>query len=468
MPARKPSFATAALTTLLLAACAGPVAPMQPIKPPAEFKEAGLWQRAAATQGSEVTVPTQWWTLFDDSTLNALQQQLIIGNENLKGTAAQVASAQAAVSASESALWPTLSVGASASRAGSPGADGRPRSTTNSYGLTASASWELDLWGRLGKAEQVAGARLQASRDDLSAARLSAQASLVQSYFSLRSAEVQQDLLARSIAAYQRSVALTQARYAAGVVSRSDVLQAETQLRSVQAQALDVAAQRAQLEHAVAVLLGQPPAALSLASTAKLPAVPAVPSLLPTTLLERRPDIAAAERRVAAAYAQIGVADTAWFPSLTLGATAGYRGSTLSSLVSAPNLAWSFGPSLTEAIFDSGARKLASAQARASADEAAAGYRQTVLTALQEVEDNLVLAHQLAGEAKLQTQAVDAARRNLEIVQDQYKAGTVSFLNVASAQTELLNSELSLNALQTRQLLAVNQLLKNIAGTWRD
>lgn len=259
---------------------------------------------------------------------------------------------------------------------------------------------------------------------------------------------------------------LTQIRYDGGVAARTDVLQAQTQLKSTQAQAADLSAQRAQLEHAVAVLLGVAPASLGLERNAVLPPAPVVPQMLPATLLERRPDIAAAQRRVTAAYAQIGVADAAFFPDLTLSANAGYRGSTLAKLVSAPNLLWSLGTSLTEAIFDGGQRKLASAQARAAADRATATYRQTVLTALQEVEDNLVLSDQLQREAQLQGEALQAAERNLEITRDQYRAGTVSYLSVVIAQTAALSSESNLLTVRNRLLSAVNQLLKNIAGRW--
>jgi NodT family efflux transporter outer membrane factor (OMF) lipoprotein len=310
---------------------------------------------------------------------------------------------------------------------------------------------------------------LQASLDDLAAARLSAQATLTQSYFALRAAELQQAVITRSVVAYQRSLDLTQARYQAGVVGQTDVLQAQTQLESAQVQALEASNQRAQLEHAIAVLLGQPPAALSLARAAAetaLPTPPAVPELLPSTLLQRRPDIAAAERRVAAAYAQIGVADAAFFPSLTLSANPGLRGASLSQLASAPTLFWSVGAALAQKLYDGGALRAASEQARANADQASATYRQTVLTALQEVEDNLLLAHQLQAETALQAEALQHAQRNLEITQEQYRVGTVSYLNVVTAQATALSSERTLLDLRTRQLNAVNQLLKNVAGRW--
>jgi NodT family efflux transporter outer membrane factor (OMF) lipoprotein len=451
---------------LLLAACAVTrVEPPPPTPPAAQYKEAGDWQRARAGD----PVPDDWWTLFKDPVLDGLQHRLVIGNETLKSAVASVASARAVVQASRTVMWPTLSAGLGASRSGSPGsaAAGNTRNTSNSLSLSATANWEADLWGRLSLASSGAQASLQASADDLAAARLSAQALLAQTYFSLRTADAQLSLLDRSVVAYQRSLDLTQVRYDGGVAARTDVLQAQTQLKSTLAQAADLRAQRAQLEHAIAVLLGVPPSSLGLEHNDTLPSAPGVPPMLPATLLERRPDIAAAQRRVSAAYAQMGVAAAAWFPDLSLSAEAGYRGSSLGKLVSAPNLLWSLGASLTEAIFDGGQRKLASAQAKAGADQATSAYRQAVLTALQEVEDNLVLAAQLEQEATWQAEALQAAQKNLEITLAQYRAGTLSYLNVVVAQTAALGSESSLLSVRNRQLAAVNQLLKNIAGRWQ-
>lgn len=442
--------------------------PPPPVTAPADYKETDLWRHAQP--GTAEVVPESWWTLFQDPVLNDLQARLVIGNENLKASIAQVASARAAVDASSSALLPTLSLGLSGTRSASP--DGNvsggsiSRGPTNSAQLSLSTSWEADLWGRLRLASEGAQASLQASEADLAAARLSAQTTLAQSYFSLRTAEAQEALYERSVKSYERFQALTEARYQGGVAARSDVLQAQTQLRSAQAQLLETQATRAQLAHAIAVLLGLPPSALELHANASLPTPPAVPRMVPSQLLERRPDIAAAQRRVAVAYAQIGVADAAFYPTLSLSASGGYRSSTLSNLVSAPNLFWSIGPSLALSIFDNGQHKLASAQARASADSAVATYRQTVLTAMQEVEDNLVLADRLAREAQLQQEAVDSAQRNLDLVTEQYRAGTVSSLEVTSAQNSALTAEASLLSIRNRQLAAVNLLLKNVAGRW--
>jgi len=455
--------------SVLLAACAiTRVDPPPPVAAPAQYKEAGAWQRAPAAGAP--TVPDGWWTVFNDPVLDDLERRLVIGNETLKAAVAQVASARATYEASRSAMWPTLSAALLGTRSGSPTSAAVPGSPNpaNSVSFAAVASWEVDLWGQLAQASGGAQAGYQASADDLAAARLSAQATLAQTYFLLRTAEIQQSLLDRSAKAYQHALDLTLVRYAGGVAAQTDVLLAQTQLKGTQAQAVDAGAQRAQLEHAVAVLLGVPPSSLTIARSDTLAEPPAVPQMLPATLLERRPDIAAAQRRVAAAYAQIGVADAAYFPTLTLSASTSYRHSVLANLLSAPNLFWSLGPSLAEAILDGGQRELASAQARASADQATATYRQAVLTALQEVEDNLVLADQLASEAQLQQESLQAAQRNLEITLEQYRAGTVSYLNVVVAQTLALNSESSLIGARSRQLAAVNQLLKNIAGRWES
>jgi NodT family efflux transporter outer membrane factor (OMF) lipoprotein len=468
-----PRSSVTLLLAVMLAAGLGGCAitrqdPPPPMTAPADYKETDLWQRAQP--GTAEAVPESWWTLFQDPVLNDLQARLVIGNENLKASIAQVASARASMDASSSALFPTLSLGATGTRSASP--DGSvsegsiSRGPTNSAQLSLSTSWEADLWGRLRLASEGAQATLQASADDLAAARLSAQTTLAQNYFSLRTAEAQEALYDRSVKAYERYLTLTEARYQGGVAARSDVLQAQTQLRTAQAQLLETQATRAQLEHAIAVLLGLPPSALKLETNAALPTPPAVPRMVPSQLLERRPDIAAAQRRVVSAYAQIGVADAAFYPTLSLSASGGYRSSTVSNLVSAPNLFWSLGPSLALSIFDNGQHKMASVQARASADSAVATYRQTVLTAMQEVEDNLILADRLEREAQLQQDAVASAQRSLSLVTDQYRAGTVSFLEVTTAQNSAFSAEASLLSIRNRQLAAVNLLLKNIAGRW--
>jgi len=452
---------------LLLAACAhqAPTVP-EPEPAPAQFKESEA-QNPGQPDAAGAKVPPAWWQLFQDPVLDALEQRVAISNENLKASLAQLASARATLSGSQSATEPTLGVNLSGSRSASANSSsdsGTP--PVNSVSLGATASWELDLWGRLSLATQGAQATVRAAEADLAAIRLSAQATLAQTYFALRSAEVQQSLLKRSVEAYQRALDLTQARYDAGVAPQTDVLQANTQLSTARTQLADVAAQRAQYEHAIAVLAGQAPSTFSLDATAQLPANLKVPDSLPADLLQRRPDIAASQQRVRAAYAQIGVTDAAFFPSLTLSASAGYAQSSLANLISAPNLFWSLGASVGQTIFDGGSRQLASDQARANADQVSANYRQLVLTALQEVEDNLVLAKRLDEELQSQTSATQSSDRTLQLVLEQYRAGTVSYLNVTSAQGTALASEINLLAIRTRQLNATNTLLKNIAGSW--
>lgn len=457
-----PKSALTLLLTVLLAGCAltAQHPPAEPA-PPAAFKGSTDWQRVPA----DAAVPEAWWTLFHDPVLDRLQAELVIGNQNLAASLAQVASARAVLKASGSAIWPTLSVGGGTTRSASESNGRRTVSTADS--LTANAAWEIDLWGRLSEAVKVAGANYRASEADLAALRLSAQATLTQTYFALRTAEAQQALLERTVAANQRTLELTQVRYAGGVVAQTDVLQARTQLRSVESQLSDVRSQRAKLEHAIAALLGQLPSQFEVppaSDPARLPELPPVPALVPSTLLAQRPDIAAARARQAAAYAQIGVADAAFFPAVDLSASGGYRGSSWSHLISAPNLLWSVGAAVTASLFDGGQRRLASDQARAAADVATANYRQSVLTAFQEVEDNLVDFAESGAALALQQDAFQAAERNLDIVLAQYRAGTVSYLNVSAAQTSLLSAQSNVLSSRNRQLAAANVLLKNLGG----
>jgi NodT family efflux transporter outer membrane factor (OMF) lipoprotein len=457
----RPALPVLALLVLALSACAT-VAPYEkPVQEvPLAFKESSLWS-TARIQADQV--PDDWWKLFKDPTLDQLQLELSQGNQTLKGSLAQYQAARSALGASRAARLPTLGATAGANR-GSSGSNGS--TTSDTYSVGATASWELDVWGRLASGVDASQAKLQASQDDLAAVRLSLQASLAQTYFSWRTSQAQAVLLDSAVTAYQRSLDLTQHRYTAGVASAADVAQAQTQLKSTQAQAIEARLSGTQLTHALAVLLGKPPASFSLPVAATLPTAPDVPLQLPATLLERRPDIAAAERRVAAAYAQVGVAHAAYFPALTLSGNAGYRGASLSDLISAPTLAWSLGPTLALSLFDGGARQSAEDTARANTAQAVAAYRQTVLTALQEVEDNLVIAASLREEDALQLASMAASKKALEVVTYQYKAGTVSYLNVVTAQASALSVERNLLDVRNRRLLAVAQLLKNLAGRW--
>jgi len=443
----------------LLAGCAStPPASAPQMALPANFKEQGVWQPAAA----ETPVPEAWWTLFNDPVLDALESRLVLDNQTLKASYAELAAARASLAAAQASVLPHLGAGASASRARS----GDGGSVHNNVQLSLNASWEIDLWGRLSLAVAGARASLQASADDLAAARLSLQATLAQAYFTLRTSEAQAAVLERTVQAYTRSLDLTRKRHAAGVISGADVAQAEVQLANATAQWRDALADRAQTEHAIAVLVGSAPALFSLPVTAKLPAPVDAPALLPSTLLERRPDIAAAERRVALAQAQLGIAQKAYFPSITLSASAGFAGSALAGLLSAPNLFWSFGPALAATLFDGGARSAAIDQARAGSARATADYRQAVLVALQEVEDNLVVAGNLRGDEALRQRALASAQRALAIAESQYRAGTVGYLEVVSAQTSVLAAQTTLLGIRSRRLAAISTLLKNIGGRW--
>lgn len=465
---RFPLRPCAALALLLaLGACSqAPVYRRPEVATAPAFREAA-WQDARAASPD---VPDDWWLQFDDPVLTGLQARVLVNNQNLQTVLAQWRTAEASLASSRAARYPTVtgSLGETRSRSGTTSSTGTSTSASpvNIVSASANASWDADLWGRLAGAVDVAGAQSQASRDDLLAARLSVQISLAQSYFSLRSTETQAESVARAVAAYEKSLQLTRHRYGAGVASSADVAQAQTQLKSAQAQLIELRLQRSQLEHAIAVLLGEAPANFSLPVTARLPRLPEAPPLLPATLLQRRPDIAAAERRVAAANAQVGVTKAAFFPALTLSASAGYRANQWAELTSLPHRFWSLGPSLALALFDAGGREAVTNQALAAVDQAAANYRQVVLTAFQEVEDNLVAVAALRDEAAVQAEALEAAQRALTITENQYKAGTVSYLNVISAQSTALSAENTLTSVKNRQLLAVGQLLKNAAGRW--
>lgn len=459
----------ALLIPLALGGCAiGPDFFRPKVETPTAFKEidpklAGEWKQTAAGNGPSVAA--DWWKVFGDPLLNDLIAQVDISNQNLKIAEAQYRSARAGLDAARAGFFPSVGSNLSASRGTVSTATGNgARPIDNSYALTASAAWEIDLWGRIRRSVEAADAKAEASAADLAAARLSLQALLTQTYFQLRVADAQIAVLERSVAGNQRFLKLTQNRREAGVASPLDMAQAETQLGNAQTQLLEVQAQRAQYEHALATLVGKPPAALSIAAGPLKVSIPATPPLIPSTLLENRPDIIAAERRVAAANASIGVAKAAFFPVLSLGATAGYRSSSWANLLDLPNRVWSLGPALALTLFDGGARSAAVKQADAAYDQAVASYRQTVLTAFQEVEDNLSNSRQLEQEAQTQGAALAAARRAREIAENQYAAGISSALNVITAQSAELSAELNALSIQNRRLAAATTLLKNAGG----
>ena len=426
---------------------------------PAKLPTAPAMPEMQISSAADSGIDADWWTLFNDAELNRLMAQMEQGNLNVQLMAAKVRQAQAALASAQSSSFPSVSVGAATTRAKASGG-----SATSAVSVTTPVSWELDVWGRLDALATAAKAGLQASREDLALARLSAQASLVQTYVAIRNAEQQSRALSQAQSAYERALQLTRYRYDAGVVSAADVAQAQLQLSSTQAQLIDVNSSRLQLLNALAVLLGQAPGGLQLAAAQALPQIPALPEVIASNLLQRRPDVRAAQQRVLSAQANAGAAQAAFFPTFSFAATSGYSSQSLSSLFSASNLLWSMGPSMALKVFDGGQRKAVEADALAALDAAGIAYKQTVLQGLQEVQDNLVAAYQLQLEQDAQAQAVVAARRNLAINEAQYAAGTVSYLNVVTAQTSALSAERSLLDIQNRRVLAVTQLMKNLAG----
>lgn len=413
----------------------------------------------------------KWWEMFGDSGLSALVEKIDVSNQSLAASEAQFRQAQAAIGVARAPLFPTLDANASITRSRSPtgvvGGTTAGRIFTQRNAALA-ANWELDLWGRIRRQVESAEASAGASAGDLASARLSLQAQLITDYFQLRLLDVQKKLLDDTVAAFRRSLELTQNRYQVGVAAKVDVVQADAQVKSTLTQAADLGVQRAQLEHAIAILTGVPPSQLSIeAQPAYDVAMPVIPPGLPSTLLERRPDIAAAERRVAAANAQIGVAKAAYFPQLTLNAQYGFRSADAASWFTSPSHFWSLGPAIAQSLFDAGLRRAQTAEAVAAYDATVANYRQTALTALQEVEDNLAALRILEEEAKLQDDAVEAARQSVQLTLNQYKAGTVSFLNVVTVQAAQLNEERSAVNILNRRLAATVALVRAIGGGWQ-
>jgi NodT family efflux transporter outer membrane factor (OMF) lipoprotein len=448
------------LMALMLAGCAaGPDYRKPDIEVPAGWREA---------QPADALPRGSWWSVFGDAELDALMKRVEVSNQNIRAAEARLRQARALADQARAGLFPSVSANASATRSKAPSLPNAPTTSkaVNNFNAALNASWELDLWGRVRRSVEAGEASFQASGADLEAARLSQRAALAQNYFALRVADATRQLLEDTVAAYERSLELTRNRYAAGVVARVDVVQAEVQLKGAQAQLLDVGVERAQLEHAIAVLLGEAPANFALARAPLAAKMPRIPVGLPSELLERRPDIAAAERSVAAANAQIGVARAAFFPTLTLSAASGYRGTNLADLFTSPARFWSLGAAGALAVFDGGLRRAVSNQAIAAYDAEAATYKQTVLAGFQEVEDNLAALRILEEEAGVQGEAVEGARHAVELTVNQYRAGVVSYLNVINAQATAYTSERAALNLLGRRLTASVALIRALGGGW--
>jgi NodT family efflux transporter outer membrane factor (OMF) lipoprotein len=457
---------TAGLVGCLLAGCAaGPdyVRPTAPTAP--AFKELAGWKQAEPRDDEP---RGRWWEIYNDPALDALQDQVDVSNQTLARAAAQFRQARALVDFTRAGLFPFAAGNVSITRAKSAGssASSAARGATTAHALSLNGTWEPDVWGRVRRLVEADLAGAQASQADLEAVRLSIRSDLAQNYFQLRALDTQQQLFDDTVAAFETSLKLTRNRYDAGVVAKADVVQAEAQLKTTQAQALDVGVQRAQLEHAIALLVGRPPSDLTIPRAPFKVAPPAIPVGLPSQLLERRPDIAAAERRVAAANAQIGAAQAAYFPALTLSATAGFQSTSFAQWLSAPSRLWSLGSALAQTLFDAGARKAVNEQAVAAYDATVAAYRQTVLVSFQEVEDNLAALRILEEEALVQAEAVAASRQAVALALNQYKAGIVSYLNVITAQATALSNERAAVDILNRRLLASVGLIRALGGGW--
>lgn len=430
---------------------------------------------AQAAPGWAVAMPVDtqprgdWWTVFNDPELNQLEDRLPVANQSVKKAVAQLQQARALIDYQRSDFLPTVTAGAAQSRTRlSRNVEGHSLAgkTVPDYSMGMAASWEPDLFGRVRDAVVNARDAAQASEADLEAVRLSMSTDLASDYFALRALDIQRKLLDDSVSAYAAALKILNQQLVDGAIDASATAQAETQLESTRSQATDIDVQRAQVIHAIATLIGVPASSFSLPPKIEAIPVPQIPAGVPSQLLERRPDIAAAERRVAADNAQIGLAKAAFYPDLTLSATVGLESTFFSPWLTAPSLFWSIGPQLVGTLFDGGKREAALKGATAQYDSSVADYRQTVLVAFQQVEDNLSALDSLASEAQSQRRATAAAELSLKLTQNRYQAGAVSYLDVVTEQTIALTNERTEAQIQARRVEASVQLLKALGGGW--
>jgi NodT family efflux transporter outer membrane factor (OMF) lipoprotein len=478
------NFPVKALLTLLLvlAGCAvGPnykrpsaaAPPAFKEQPPPNFKEAEAagWKQS---QPGDAYSKGRWWELYNDPALNALEEQVSVSNQNVLQAEAQYRQAKAAVSVARAALFPTVTTGPAITAAGSGGGaiatstgntSGASGNRTN-FNLPFNVAWEPDLWGNIRRGVTASADTAQSLAANVGNARLLYQAELAQDYFGLHGLDGEAELLTRTEASYKEYLTLTQNRFSAGIASDLDVAQAESQLYEVQSQLMELGVQRAAFEHAIAILIGRAPADLTIPAVTLNTSPPPVPPGVPSELLERRPDIASAERQVAAANEQIGIAMAAFYPTLSLTGSAGLQSSSLAKWFTWPSRFWSVGPQLAETLFDAGRRRGVLAEQRAAYDATVAAYRETVLTAMQQVEDNLATLRILAEEADKVRQTVQAAHRALDVSSAQYKAGTAGYLTVITSQATLLSADVTAITLWTRRLTASVLLIEALGGGW--
>lgn len=455
-------IASVLVASLLLAGCVNlaPKYEVPKVDTPVAFKEGkGAWVAAAPADSLE---RGRWWTLFDDPVLDALASQVEVDNQNVAAAVAAYAQARAITREQRAGLFPQVDFGNRTNATGGP-----EQPTRRSYQMNIGASWEPDLFGRIGNSVQSARAGEQVAQADLASVRLAAQGELAANYFGLREADVLRGLQAETLAGYERSLQITRNRYDAGVVARTDVLQAETQLANSRADLLTLERQRQTFEHAIAVLVGKAPAHFSLPADPKWSVqVPTLPEQVPSTLLQRRPDIASAERRVLQANTRIGIERAAFFPSVTLSGSLTASAATFGELFSASSLAWALGSALAQTIFDAGARSARVDQARAALDQSAAQYRQTVLTAFQDVEDQLVALRVLNEQQALRQQASRAADLVEQQVLNRYQAGQVGYTEVITAQQNAAAARRALVQAQIDRQLAAVALIQSLGGGW--
>ena len=439
---------------------------------PPNFKE----QDWKVGEPSDQLKKGKWWEIFQDSQLSSLEEQVNVSNQTVAAAEAQFRQARAVVQAARAGLYPTVtgsasvigqrSSGSRSSSSGSANGSGFSPGASADIGLTGAVSWVPDLWGQIHKTIEADVASAQVTAAQLENARLSLQAELALDYFQLRGLDSERQLLDTNVAGYLQALELTQNRFNQGVASQIDVAQAQTQLETTRAQATETQVARAQFEHAIAILIGKPPSELSIAAVTATPQPPAIPGMVPSQLLERRPDIAAAERQVASANAEIGVAKTAFYPTLTLGLSAGLEGSSLLNLFSWPSRLFSLGPSLAQTFFDAGKRRALTAEAQAAYDATVANYRENVLAAFQQVEDQLAALRILDQESKEQSLAVAAAERSLSLALIQYQGGVTAYLQVITAQAAALQNENTAVQLLTRRMTASVDLIQALGGGW--
>jgi NodT family efflux transporter outer membrane factor (OMF) lipoprotein len=460
----------AAALTLLLGACSLTPPLKTPVVPTAAaYKEIGPWTQA---QPGDRLPRDSWWTLYDNAELDALQKRLIAGNPTLAAALANYAQARALGDQARAGLFPTLGVGANVERARESLNDPLRGPTTPTYynanTLGGSASYELDLWGQIRNEVAAGEANAAAAAADLENARLSLIAQLADDYVQLRSLDRNSAILEETVKTYTRALSLTRERHDAGIAPGLDVSQAQTQLSAARSQAAQTLAQRALMEHAIAALLGVSASTFSINPEIVAIKLPQIPTGVPSTLLERRPDIAGAQRRMIAANADIGVARAAFFPALTLGAQGGFQSGGFSNLLSAPSTFWAIGPNALLSVFDGGLRRAQVAQARAEFDASAANYRGTVVSAFQQVEDSLATLNHYHDAALEEKAAVDAAQRTLDLSMLLYVKGATDYLTVVTSQTAVLQTQLEALDLDTRQLRASVELIRALGGGWED